>query len=107
MKDFQNVVLEIAALARIQLKHFAFVRVQPDTDKKSERALRKLLQPADGRTQDRAVEFFRERFREIFFFIRLVQRGEFFRERFERGKLQQIAPIISCSSRRKEALTFF
>ena len=80
MENLQDVVLEIAAFADIQFKHLALVRVQAHADKKLERALRELLQPAHGRAQGWAVKFLCQRWRKVFRLLRLAQRRETFYE---------------------------
>ena len=66
-------MLEIAAFARVEFKNLPLARVQAAADEKFERALRKFLQPADGRFQNRPVKFFCELLRKIFLFIRFAQ----------------------------------
>ena len=80
VKDFQDLVLETAAFARVQLEKLPLPGAQAGTDEKLERALGKLLQPAYGSLQHRAEKSFRQRGRKIFVRRRLAQLPQFFRE---------------------------
>ena len=69
-----------AALAGVEFKHFAFAGAQARAGEKFERTFGEFLQPADGRTQDRAVKPGRQRGGKIFGFSGLAQGGEPFGE---------------------------
>jgi hypothetical protein len=105
VENLQHIVLKIAALPRIQFKNLPLVRAQAGPDEKLEGTLRELLQPTYRRAQDRTVEFFRQRGRKIFLFIRLAQHGQLFREGFQRRKFEQAYPINTRRRRREEPLT--
>ena len=89
MELFQNFMLETAAFARVQLEFFPLLGAQAGMNKETERALRKFLQPADRRFQNRAVNFFGEGGRKSFRFLRLAQLRQFFRKRLQRGNFEQ------------------